>query len=53
MRETLALNGLKSFHAGKNFNAVGTLEETDELFKDLISIVFSLVIHNICTFQTF
>ena len=53
MRATLALNGLKSFHAVKNFHAVGTLEETDGLFKDLISIAFSLVIHNICLFQTF
>ena len=32
------------------FHAVGTLEETDVLLKNLLS---ALVIHNICKFKTF
>ena len=35
------------------FHAVGTLEETDGLLKDLIKSALSLVINNICKFKTF
>ena len=34
-------------------HAVGTLEETDGLLKDLIRSALSLVIHKICKFKTF
>ena len=35
------------------FHGVGTLEETDQLLKDLIRSALSLVMHSICKFETF
>ena len=36
-----------------NIHAVGTLKETNGLLQDLVRSALSLVIHNICRFETF